>query len=146
VSEQLCLEILRVLEGLKINAAMGVTTQEVGPSDWSIIVPPADALNLTAIVEGVRDLGVTVHLHAGTLLFVPPPDDLPEGVEVDGGEAWADGVACRQRHGKPCPTMPCELCGNGDSFLDASSFEFGVTRDVSRGPRPPDGAIWTPGA
>jgi hypothetical protein len=143
VSEQLCLEILRVLEGLKINAAMGVTTQEVGPSEWSIIVPPADVLNLTAIVEGVRDLGVTVHLHAGTLLFVPPPDDLPEGVEeVDGGEAWADGVACRSRTGKPCPTMPCELCGNGDSFLDASSFEFGVTRDVSgQGPRR---SIWTP--
>ena len=130
MSEALCIAILRVLERLKINAAMGVTTQEVGPSEWSIIVPEQGVLNLTAIVEGVRELGVTVHMRGGTLLFAPPESDLPEGVEQDETEVWPEGTSCRKMTGEPCPTMPCERCGNGLSFVDATSFEFGVTTEA----------------
>lgn len=122
---------------------MGVNTQEIGPSDWSIIVPPQE-VPVTDVVHAVDELGVRVSFLQGTLLFLPPPDDLPEGVE-DAGEAWPHGTSCLRRHGRPCPTMPCQECGNGLDYVDADSFHFGVTRDASAGPQfGARGPLWTP--
>ncbi len=133
MTEELAVEVIRALADLNINAVASIEAQEAGPPDWGVLCPP-QPLDVTDIVHSMAKLRVRVKIHDGSIVFFPPPDDLPENAE-EVEDVWPDQTACMTRFGHACSYIPCRACGNGaEDWLDSSSIQFGVTEvsDVAR--------------
>lgn len=125
MTREIAIAIVDQLEKLRVTCAVGVSPQEHGGTDWTVIIPPGQDFDLTDVATAAGRLNVRVKLADGKITFFPPPAELSDDVEE--AEPWASDRACIHRFGHPCSRLPCEVCGNGHEWIVPDSVAPGVT-------------------